>query len=81
VTIPVVADIHFDYRLALAAIDHGVAKIRLNPGNISNQEHITAVVNHCKTHNIPIRIGINKYTTLLDSKKETVINSSNNCSH
>jgi (E)-4-hydroxy-3-methylbut-2-enyl-diphosphate synthase len=59
VTIPVVADIHFDYRLALAAIDHGIAKIRLNPGNISNQEHIAAVVNHCKAHNIPIRVGIN----------------------
>ncbi len=59
VNIPVVADIHFDYRLALAAIDHGVAKIRLNPGNISNPDHVALVVKQCKMKSIPIRIGIN----------------------
>ncbi len=53
------ADIHFDYRLALLAIENGIDKIRLNPGNIANKEHIKEVVTACKKHNIPIRIGIN----------------------
>lgn len=57
--IPICADIHFDYRLALACIDAGVDKIRINPGNIGKRENVEAVVNACKTHNIPIRIGIN----------------------
>ena len=59
ISIPLVADIHFDYRLALSAIEHGAAKIRLNPGNIANKDHIRQVVEMCKTHKIPIRIGIN----------------------
>ncbi len=57
--IPLVADIHFDYRLALAAIEAGIDKIRLNPGNIGKRENVEAVVNACKAHHIPIRIGIN----------------------
>ena len=57
--IPLVADIHFDYRLALAAIQNGVDKIRLNPGNIKEKEHIKQVVEACKLHHIPIRIGVN----------------------
>lgn len=57
--IPLVADIHFDYRLALAAIDAGIDKIRLNPGNIGKRENVEAVVDACKRHGIPIRIGIN----------------------
>ncbi|MDP2813104.1 MAG: flavodoxin-dependent (E)-4-hydroxy-3-methylbut-2-enyl-diphosphate synthase [Erysipelotrichaceae bacterium] len=59
ISIPLVADIHFDYRLAISAIEHGAAKIRLNPGNITNKEHIQRVVEVCKSYNVPIRIGIN----------------------
>jgi len=59
INIPLVADIHFDYRLALEAISHGVDKLRINPGNIGSEEHIKAVVEAAKNHNIPIRIGVN----------------------
>ena len=57
--IPLVADIHYDYRLAIAAVENGIDKIRLNPGNIGKKENVQAVVNVCKEHHIPIRIGIN----------------------
>ena len=57
--IPVVADIHFDYRLAIQAINNGVAALRLNPGNIGKRENVEKVVNLAKQQNIPIRIGIN----------------------
>jgi (E)-4-hydroxy-3-methylbut-2-enyl-diphosphate synthase len=57
--IPLVADIHFDYKLALAAIENGVDKIRLNPGNIGPRSNVEAVVAACKEKHIPIRIGIN----------------------
>ena len=57
--IPIVADIHFDYRLALEAINQGVDKIRLNPGNLRNKDEIIQVVNACKKKHIPIRIGVN----------------------
>lgn len=56
---PLVADIHFDYKLALACIDAGVDKIRLNPGNIGSRENVQKVVDACKARHIPIRIGIN----------------------
>ena len=59
ISIPLVADIHFDYRLALEAINQGVDKIRLNPGNIPKREHVMEVVEACKAKNIPIRIGVN----------------------
>lgn len=59
INISLVADIHFNYRLALTAIDCGIDKIRINPGNIGSQENIKKVVDACKLHNIPIRIGIN----------------------
>ncbi len=59
ISIPLVADIHFDYRLALEAIKQGVDKIRLNPGNIPKSEHVAMVVEACKEKNIPIRIGVN----------------------
>lgn len=59
VDIPVVADIHFDYRAALAAIDAGADKIRINPGNIGADENVKAVADACNAHNIPIRIGVN----------------------
>ena len=57
--IPIVADIHFDYKLALKCIDNGIDKIRINPGNIGKKENIKAVVDACKEKHIPIRIGIN----------------------
>ena len=57
--VPIVADIHFDYRLALKAIDNGVAKLRINPGNIGSIDRVKAVVEKAKEKNIPIRIGVN----------------------
>jgi len=57
--IPVVADIHFDYRLALTVIKHGVDKLRLNPGNIGDRSRVEAVVKAAKERDIPIRIGVN----------------------
>ena len=57
--IPLVADIHFDYRLAIAAIEHGADKIRINPGNIGGAERIKAVVEKAKEYQIPIRVGVN----------------------
>ena len=57
--IPIVADIHFDYRIALEAIKSGVDKIRINPGNIGDGERVKKVVDACKAKNIPIRIGVN----------------------
>ena len=57
--LPLVADIHFDYRLALAAAENGAAKIRINPGNIGGEARVKAVVDCCKAHHIPIRIGVN----------------------
>ena len=57
--IPIVADIHFDYRIALEAIESGVDKVRINPGNIGTEDKVKAVVDKCKERNIPIRIGVN----------------------
>lgn len=57
--LPLVADIHFDYRLAIAAAEGGAAKIRINPGNIGGEDRVKAVVDCCKMHRIPIRIGVN----------------------
>ena len=57
--IPIVADIHYDYRIALEAINSGVDKVRINPGNIGTEERVKAVVDKCKEKNIPIRIGVN----------------------
>lgn len=59
VSIPVVADIHFDYKLAIAAVENGADKIRINPGNIGSRERIQAVVDTCRKQNIPIRVGVN----------------------
>lgn len=59
VHIPLVADIHFDYRLAIACVKAGIDKIRLNPGNIGAKENVEAVVTVCKQQHVPIRIGIN----------------------
>lgn len=59
IRIPLVADIHFDYRLALAAVESGADKIRINPGNIGGRERVRAVVSACRDKGIPIRIGVN----------------------
>ena len=59
ITIPLVADIHFDYKLALAAMEYGADKIRINPGNIGSSDRVKAVVDEAKARNIPIRVGVN----------------------
>lgn len=59
IAIPLVADIHFDYRLVIAAMEHGADKIRINPGNIGSKERVQAVVDVAKERNIPIRVGVN----------------------
>ncbi len=59
VKIPLVADIHFDYKLAIEAAAAGVDKIRINPGNIGDMDRVKAVVDACRVHNLPIRIGVN----------------------
>ncbi len=57
--IPLVADIHFDYRLAILSVENGADKIRINPGNIGSEERLAQVVNVCKVHQVPIRVGVN----------------------
>ena len=75
ISIPLEADIHFDYRLAIIAAESGAGGIRLNPGNIINPEHVKAVINACSKMKIPIRIGANagslmgKYKSSGTSKK------------
>ena len=59
VQVPLVADIHFDYHLALEALEAGIDKIRINPGNIGSDDHVKAVADACRRKNIPIRIGVN----------------------
>lgn len=59
INIPIVADIHFDYKIALEAIESGVDKVRINPGNIGSEEKVKKVVDKCKEKSIPIRIGVN----------------------
>ncbi len=59
ISIPLVADIHFDYRLALEAAARGADKIRINPGNIGGEDRVRAVVDACRAHRVPIRIGVN----------------------
>ena len=59
VRVPLVADIHFDYRVAVACAERGVDKIRINPGNIGGEDRVKAVVDACRAHGVPIRIGVN----------------------
>ena len=59
VGVPIVADIHFDHRIALACVDAGVDKVRINPGNIGCVENVRAVADACRKNNVPIRIGVN----------------------
>lgn len=77
-TIPLVADIHFDYRLALMAMENGIDKVRINPGNIGSIENIKKVVDMAKEKHIPIRVGVNSgsldktvhdYSTLYNAQK------------
>ena len=67
--IPIVADIHFDYKLALLSIENGTDKVRLNPGNI-DKNHIKDVVDMCKKYDVPIRIGINSGSLEEDLKEK-----------
>lgn len=59
VKIPLVADIHFDHRIAIAAVEAGIDKVRINPGNIGDDDRVRQVVKACQAHNVPIRIGVN----------------------
>ena len=59
IRVPIVADIHFDYRIAIACAEAGVDKVRINPGNIGSREHVAEVVAACRERSIPIRIGVN----------------------
>lgn len=59
VSVPLVADIHFDYRLAIASCERGIDKIRINPGNIGSEDRVKAVADECRRRGIPIRIGVN----------------------
>ena len=70
--IPIIADIHFDYRLAIQCIENGVDALRLNPGNIGKEENIKKVVSLAKTNNIPIRIGINGGSLEKDIEAENI---------
>ncbi len=57
--VPLVADIHFDYRLALTAVEQGIDKIRINPGNIGGADRVEAVARACRERGVPIRVGVN----------------------
>lgn len=70
-SMPLVADIHFDYRLAIAAIEAGADKIRINPGNIGSPDRIRAVVEAAKVREIPIRVGVNSGSLEKDILKST----------
>ncbi len=68
IAVPLVADVHFDYRLAIAAVENGCRKLRINPGNIGSADRVKAVVDCCKAHRIPIRIGVNGGSLSKDSR-------------
>ena len=76
--IPLVADIHFDYRLAIAAIENGADKIRINPGNIGSEDRVKAVVDKAKEYGVPIRVGVNSGSLekhLLEKYAEGIVES------
>ncbi len=73
VSIPIIADIHFDYRLALAALKSGADGLRLNPGNISDPEHIAAVVHAAREREVPIRVGVNAGSLPKSLKKKAPV--------
>ncbi len=70
INIPFVADIHFDYRLAIASIENGADKIRINPGNIGSDERVKKVVDCAKAHHVPIRVGVNSGSLPKDLQSE-----------
>ena len=70
ITIPLIADIHFDYRLAVAALEHGAQAIRINPGNLGGPEKIALVMDAAKIHKVPIRVGVNSGSIEKDLLKE-----------
>lgn len=70
VDIPLVADIQFDYKMAIASIENGIDKVRLNPGNIGNERRVKEVIDAAKERNIPIRVGVNTGSVSLDVAKE-----------
>ena len=74
VDVPLVADIHFDYRIALRVADLGVDCLRINPGNIGREKRIQAVVDKARDLNIPIRIGVNAGSLEKDSTEESTVN-------
>lgn len=76
---PLVADIHFDYRLALAVAERGIDKIRINPGNIGSEENVRKVAEACRKRNIPIRIGVNGGSLENRCLKSTVIPAPRQC--
>ncbi|MDR2520972.1 MAG: (E)-4-hydroxy-3-methylbut-2-enyl-diphosphate synthase, partial [Spirochaetaceae bacterium] len=69
VTLPLVADIHFDYKIALRALDYPIAKLRINPGNIGAKEHVVQVLDKAAAHNVPVRIGVNAGSIPADLRK------------
>ena len=71
--IPLVADIHFDYRLAIAAIEHGADKIRINPGNIGDETKVRAVVEKAKAYHVPIRVGVNSGSVTAEGLVESAL--------
>jgi len=74
VSVPIVADVHFHFELALEAIDAGVHKIRLNPGNISDRKQVEDVIDACKAKNIPIRVGVNEGSIVERKDKQKRLN-------
>lgn len=70
ISIPLVADIHFDYQLAILAMENGADKIRINPGNIGSDERVKKVVDCAKAHNVPIRVGVNSGSLPKDIKQQ-----------
>jgi len=73
INIPLIADIHFDYRLALEAIKNGVDKIRINPGNIKKEKEINQIIDCASKKNIPIRIGINSGSLIIEKSKKNIL--------
>lgn len=70
VSVPVVADIHFDYKIAIECVEAGVDKLRINPGNIGSKENVKKVADACRQHNVPIRIGVNSGSVEKDILKK-----------
>jgi (E)-4-hydroxy-3-methylbut-2-enyl-diphosphate synthase len=81
VSVPLVADIHFDYRIALKVAEYGVDCLRINPGNIGNEERIRMVVDCARDKNIPIRIGVNAGSWKKICRKNTASRRRRRCSN